>query len=174
MVQHGVRHGYPTMHALARCSRVLYDHEMLENAREVARLRARARPVYTEQYLQAACELQWVQFHRRYTRPMHYEIMSAQTWRYMDLPSCLFDPVIEVSMYGVVAGVNAFFLAAKNRYCWSELMQQLEQPFKRICLSCWLDAVDVRAEPYTPLTTFFVREHAHLSVEEILEKVLKQ
>ena len=46
--------GTPNMHALARCSQVLYDKEMLDNAKVVHDLRKRAKPIVTEQWLQAA------------------------------------------------------------------------------------------------------------------------
>lgn len=163
------------MHALARCSQVLYDKEMLDNAKVVHELRKRAKPIVTEQWLQAATELQWVHFERQYTVVYHRAFMRLEFQS--ELPLAFFEPLAELPMMGVVAGVNALFRVLRYTLydcCRAEILLLLEASFKQICFSHWLNCVSLNSQPYCPITTRFVRDHAHLPLAQILERARQE
>lgn len=156
------------MHHLARCSQVLYDHEMLENAKQVHELKKRQKPVIRAEELHLGVMLQWVHFDNLYNEWVHDSCMNMP----FDarLPTYLFHS--DFPMYGVIAGVNAVFRTL--RYCHYELSRAecllfLEHSFKNICYNAWHPCFTVLEEPFTPVPKTFVRQHSHLPLARILQ-----
>lgn len=156
------------MHHLARTCQVLYDYEMLENARQVHELRQREKPVITAQALHVGVELQWIYFEDRYHEWVHTSCMHMPYDAL--LPTHLFNS--EFPMHGVMAGVNAVFRTLRYCHynlCRAECLMFLENPFKNIVYNCWYPCFTVEDLPFTPLPQTFVRQHSHLPLARILE-----
>lgn len=157
------------MDALARCSQVLYDKQMLDNAKEVHLLRKRVKPAVTEQTLHIAVTLQWVLFEQRYCHTMHTRCMRLNFQAL--LPPVLFETETGFPMHGVMAGVNAVFRVLRyTEYetCRSEWLLLLEHSFRNICYNSWWGCLTVQAQTFTPMSTNFVRQYSHLSFREIV------
>ena len=157
------------MDALARCSQVLYDKQMLDNAKEVHLLRKRAKPIVTEQTLHIAITLQWILFEQRYCHRMH-EICMRMAFQSL-LPASLFKTGTGFPMDGIMAGVNAIFRVIRYteyRACRAEWLFFLEHSFRNICSSCWRECLDVKACDFTPMSTNFIRQHSLMSFKEIV------
>lgn len=157
------------MHALTRCSQILYDKEMLDNAKEVHLLRKRVKPNVTEQALHIATTLQWVLFEQRYCHTMHTRCMNMSFQAL--LPTSLFETDTGFPMHGVMAGVNAVFRVLRyTQYeaCRSEWLLLLEHSFRNICFNSWWGCLTVKAHHFTPMSTNFVRQHSHMTFKEIV------
>ncbi len=161
------------MHGLARCSQVLYDKEMLDNAKQVHELRKIVKPKVTAKELHIATTLQWVLFEERYTQAVHTHCMGLPFNAL--LPPSLFETPSGFPMNGIMAGVNAVFRALSYIHydpCRAELLLYIEHSFRNICYNCWWECLTVDETPFISVSTFYVRQKSHLTPKEILEWVL--